>query len=283
MILGLFATALGKGSAAEAKSAPSTSGQAAVLESPAASDSNSGAPSQSALAALQAAAKTASAAAPAADPSKPEAKACPQCGSTEPWGISSWCPNCFYHPRLGQMAASLPQPDPEVRQFLPGHVAQQESYLEVLKTIPMWIHVLWIGLVGCVVLSAVATLKLPKFGYERAVWTVVQASLGIIVAGTAHVMTFFIAMPSSEKHGPFDLFMKPLDFWRFTKRRLPTGAWRIWMFAWGMTAAFLALVLIGGIRYSAMFETKSTKKKGTWYQTSQIAPGERQAISVRNG
>ncbi len=281
MILGLFATSLGNGSAAEAKSAPSTSGQAAVVEAPAATEPNSGAPSQSALAALQAAAKTATAAT-AADASKPEAKACPQCGSTQPWGISSWCPNCFYHPRLGQMAASLPQPDPEVRQFLPGHVAQQESYLEVLKTIPLWIHVLWIGVIGCFALSAVEMLKLPKFGYERAVVTLVQASLGILAAAAAHVMTFFIAMPSSEKHGPFDLFMKPFDFWRFTKRRLPTGAWRIWMFAWGLTAAFSALVLIGGIRYSAMFETKSTRKKGTWYQTSQLAPAERRAISVWN-
>ena len=52
----------------------------------------------------------------------------------------------------------------------------------------------------------------------------VQASLGIIAAAAAHVMTFFIAMPSMEKHGPFDLLMKPFDFWRFTIRRLPTGA-----------------------------------------------------------
>jgi hypothetical protein len=281
MILGLFATSLGNGSTGNDNSEPSTRGQSAVLESPAATGPNSGAPSQSALAALQAAAKTATAAT-LADASKQDAKACPQCGSTQPWGISSWCPNCFYHPRLGQMAGSLPTPDPEVRQFLPGHVQQQESYIAVLKTIPLWIHVLWIGVVGVLALSALETLKLPKFGYERAVWTVVQASLGIIAAGTAHVMTFFIAMPSMEKHGPFDLLMKPFDFWRFTIRRLPSGAWRLWMFAWGLTAAFSALVLIGGIRYSAMFETKSTKKKGTWYQTSQLAPAERRAISVWN-
>jgi hypothetical protein len=184
---------------------------------------------------------------------------------------------------MGQMVATPPLPDPEVRQFLPGHVAQQESYAALLKTIPFWIHVLWIGVIGFLALSALATLRLPKFGYERAMWTLTQVSLGLMAAAAAHVMTFFIAIPSSEKHGPFDLLIKPLDFWRFTMRRLPSGAWRLWMFAWGLTAAFSALILIGGIRYSTMFETKSTKKKSTWYQTSQIVPAERQAICVWNG
>jgi hypothetical protein len=52
------------------------------------------------------------------------------------------------------------------------------------------------------------------------------------------------------------------------------------MFAWGLTAVFSALVLIGGVNYSAIFETKSTKKKSTWYQTSQMAPTERQVRSA---
>src|SRR5262249_23517906 len=139
---------------------------------------------------------------PAAAEAQPAAKACPQCGSTEPWGMSSWCPSCFYHPRLGQiqMVAAPPPPDPEVRQFLPGHVEQQESYIAVLKTVPLWIHVLWIGVIGCFLLSALASFRLPKFGYERAVWTLIQAGLGIVAACTAHLMTFFIAMPSLEKH-----------------------------------------------------------------------------------
>ena len=270
MILGLFTTSLGKSSAGQNKDAQTAGGQAAVLEPPAVA----GAAPQSTT--KPASATTAAAPADASQAAAP--KACPQCGSTEPWGISSWCPNCFYHPRLGQMAASLPTPDPEVRQFLPGHVEQQESYLAVLKIIPLWIHVLWIGVIGCFALSAVEMLKLPKFGYERAVFTLVQASLGILAAGAAHVMTFLIAMPSLEKHGPFDLFMKPYDFWRVTKRNLPKGAWRIWMFVWGLTLAFTALVLIGGIRYSAMFETKSGKKKSTWYQTSQFVPGEQRPL-----
>jgi hypothetical protein len=275
MILGLFTASLGQGSAAKNASERTESGETAVLEPPAASPV-SASPSAASMTA------PAGAAPPAADGSQPAAKACPQCGSTEPWGVSSWCPNCFYHPRLGTAVAAPPPPDPEVRQFLPGHVAQQESYLAVLQTIPLWIHVLWLGVVGVFVLSVFETLKLPKFGYSRAVWTVVQATLGILAALAAHVITFFSAIPSMEKHGPFDLFMKPFDFWRTMKRKLPSGAWRIWMFAWGVTAAFTAIVLIGGIRYSAIFEAKSKKKDG-WIKTSQIVPDRGPTIGATNG
>jgi hypothetical protein len=213
------------------------------------------------------------------------AKACPQCGSTQPWGISSWCPNCFYHPRLGQ-SLSAPPPDPEVRHLAEGYAAKPDSYATMLKAIPPWAHVLWLGLVGVLGLSVFQALKLPKVGYERAVWTLLQAGLGLLAAGIAHVSAFFNAVPVTDKYGPFDIFLKPFEFWGYSFRKLPKGAWRLWLFAWGLSAALAALVLIGGIRYSSVFETKSAKdkngKKSTWYQTSQIAPQER-AIRIVTG
>jgi hypothetical protein len=261
MIFGLFTTAASKGALGQ-----NESGQSAPVETAAAET----------VAVMEPPAAPTPASQPAPAAAQAPAKACPQCGSTEPWGISSWCPNCFYHPRLGQAMAPPTPPDPEVRHFLPGHTAQPESFAAVLKTIPLWTYPIWMGMAAILALSLFESVKLPRVGAERAIWTVAQASLGLIAAGVAHVLTFFIAIPSMEKHGPFDLFLKPFDFWRYTIRKLPTGAWRLWMITWGLTAAFSALVLIGGIRYSAMFETKS-KKKNSWIQTSQIVPQERQA------
>jgi hypothetical protein len=183
---------------------------------------------------------------------------------------------------LGRTVDTPPLPDPEVRQFLPGHVAQPESYAAVLKSIPLWVHVWWIGVAACFALSVYATVKLPKFGYERAVWTLAQASIGLLAAAAAHVMTFLWAIPNMEKHGPFDLLMKPFDFWRYAIRKLPSGAWRLWMISWGLTAGLSAIVLIGGIRYSSVFEIKS-KKKNSWIQTSQVVPETRSAIYAANG
>jgi hypothetical protein len=208
-----------------------------------------------------------------------EVKACPQCGSTAPWGISSWCPNCFYHPRMGMPAPAALRPEPT-----PGAVGEVEpdSFLGALLALPQWAHVLWLGVVAVFVFSVFEATSLPKDSLQRAVWTIVQASLGIIAAGTAHVLVFFQAIPNTDKYGPFDLLFKPFDFWRYAIRRLPAKAWRLWMFCWGLTAAFSALVLIGGVRYSAIFETKS-KKKSTWYQSSQFVPSESRATSVWNG
>jgi hypothetical protein len=265
MICGLFTTILGKSGAGENASASSDGGTAmAVLEPPAAS--------ASAVPPAPAAPQAPSKAPATTDAAKPAVKACPQCGSTEPWGISSWCPNCFYHPRMGQMAAAAPPPDPEVRHLQPGYSHKSESYAELLKSLPLWGHMLWVGTVSIFALSVFMSFKLPQFGPQRAVWTLVQASLGLIAAGTAHVLVFFDAVPVTDKYGPFDLFLKPLDFWRYAIRKLPSKPWRLWMFAWGLTAVLSALVLIGGIRYSVIFETKSTVKKSTWYATPEFMP-----------
>jgi hypothetical protein len=181
---------------------------------------------------------------------------------------------------MGDVVITAPPPDPEVRHLAAGHSHRPESYAEVVKAIPLWIHVLWVGVAGIFVMSVFMTLRLPKFGYERAVWTLMQAGLGFIAAAVAHVLVFFKAIPATDKYGPFDLFVKPLDFWRYALHKMPSGAWRLWMFAWGLTAVLSAIVLIGGINYSSIFETKSTQKKSKWYQTSQLAPAEQRTSTI---
>lgn len=282
MIVGLFTSVLGKSLAGEDKNGPSDNRSAAAVMEPPTGAASPVQPVPAAKPGSTSAAASAPSAIAPQDGAKPDVKACPKCGSTEPWGISSWCPNCFYHPRMGEVVITTPPPDPEVRHLVAGHSEPAESYLDVLKALPQWLHILWIGVVAIFVISVVMTLKLPKTGLERALWTLVQASLGLIAAGAAHVMVFFKAIPNTDKYGPFDLLMKPLDFWRYAIHKLPSGAWRLWMFAWGLTAAFSAIVLIGGIHYSAAFETKSTKKKSTWYETSQIVPVEKRSFNLRN-
>ncbi len=261
MIFGLFTTVLGKSPLGEKKSGQSESGHAAAVMEPPVAPS---APEAQPAPVTQAPA---------------EVKACPQCGSTEPWGVSSWCPICFYHPRLGPPVVA-PQHDPS--HLLPGQSAQAESYLAAFKSIPQWALVLAIGVVSIFIASVWMSVKLPKVGYERAIWTIAQGSIGLIAAAAAHVIVFFKAIPNTDKYGPFDILLKPLDFWRYAMNKMPSGAWRLWMFGWGLTAAFSAFVMIGGVRYSVIFETKS-KKKSTWYETSQVSPPERRSLSASNG
>jgi hypothetical protein len=192
---------------------------------------------------------------PAPAPPKAPAKqaasapACPQCGSTEPRGLASWCPQCFYHPKLG--SALVSDPAPEIGQH---EQASPDTYLGMLKAMPVWVHGLWIGIVVIFIISVAATLLLPPEGPYRMTWTITQAALGLVAAGCAHVIVFLATIPHSDRYGPFDIAMKPLEVWKRTIHKLPADAWRLWQAAWGLTAAFCALTLIGGVPYSAVFE-----------------------------
>jgi hypothetical protein len=275
MLVGLFTNVLNKSRGGQSEAGQNENGPGvAVLDPPAEpSARTSQAPATPAAAAPITPTTTSGEA-------KPERQPCPQCGSTEPWGISSWCPNCFYHPRLG--LPITPVAPAGSGQAGLEHGPRAESYMTVLKSLPLWTHVLWVGVMAVFVMSVYVSLTLPKFGPSRAVWTILQTVIGLIAAGTAHVLVFFYAIPNTDKYGPFDIFLKPLDFWRYAIRKMPAKAWRLWLFVWGLTASISALVLIGGVRYSAVFDTKS-KKKSTWYQTSQFVPGERRAIWADKG
>jgi hypothetical protein len=190
---------------------------------------------------------------PLAKAKQPETstKTCPQCGVTENWGLASWCPSCFYYPKLGAAAAATTTPAPETSE---AHQPVPDTYLGVLKAMPVWMHGLWIGIVVIFIISVTATLLLPESGPYRYMWTIVQTLLGLIAAGSAHVVVFLATIPHTDRYGPFDIFLKPIEVWKRTINKLPTDTGRLWQAAWGITAAFCALTLIGGIPYGAVFE-----------------------------
>jgi len=190
--------------------------------------------------------------APAPQPSVEQApgeKACPQCGSTERWGLASWCPRCFYYPKLGSAMVRESEPEASWNQQ-----SAPDTYLGMLKSIPLWVHGLWIGLVVIFIVSMAANLLLPPEGSYRCAWTLTQAGLGIAAAAVAHVIVFLATIPHTDRFGPFDIVLKPLEIWKPTIHKLPAHAWRLCQASWGIAAALCALTLIGGVPYSAVFE-----------------------------
>lgn len=176
------------------------------------------------------------------------ASGCPQCGSKESWGVSPWCPTCFYHPKMGSVVEHAP---PTEQQAAPSTA---DTYLGMLQAVPNWARILYAGVIAIFVTTLTAAVALPADGPYRLIWTVVQAVVGVVAVGVAQVTVFLSTVPNSDRYGPFDVVLKPCEIWKSTIRDLPADAWRLWQVAWGLTATMSSLVLIGGIRYSAVFE-----------------------------
>ncbi len=194
----------------------------------------------------------------AAETAKEEAaEGCSNCGSLEPWGMSSWCPSCGYYPTLNTTVEVEPPPiavELETEE-------EKSPATELLQAVPTWGWILLGGVGAVLVMSIVARLTIADTMIPRGKLAILQCVLGLCVALVGHWMAYFHAMTASEKFGPFDVLMKPVAIYDVTIRGLPDLAWRLWCVAWGLSMAICALVVIGGVSYSAIFDDWGADKR----------------------
>ncbi len=177
---------------------------------------------------------------------------CPNCGSTEPWGASSWCPDCGYYPALGEQAKAGCS---EI-----FRKAQPEAELKWQQFFPLWSIVLVAGGIVIVILSFVASAMLPDEGIGRILWTLSQCVLGLVAAAIGQFSAFLFAAAKDDRYGPLDAIMKPVQLWKASTRVLPAGAWRFWLLAWGVAMVICGAAVVGGVPYGALFESGEGKK-----------------------
>ena len=118
---------------------------------------------------------------------------------------------------------------------------------------PRWAYILIGGEIFIFVSSVVVRLVTADGSIERSIWSVVQLVLGAILFLTMHVWAFGKAV-MLESFTPVDLLAHPLDIWGPSLRKLPQGAWKVWLAAWGLTAVICSIVIVGDLRYGALFE-----------------------------
>jgi hypothetical protein len=175
---------------------------------------------------------------------------CSNCGSTDPWGGSTWCPQCGFYPSLGKCidTGSSTTEEPEAVDFW--------------QAVPDWVWVMGGGVVAIAVMTIAVALCLPKESLIRPFWTLTQAGIGLVAVCVAHVSAFLFGVVKSEKLGPVDIMLRPVELWKPSLSMLPQGAWRFWLLAWGLTAAVCAATLIGGVQYSRMFDDWGVSRRG---------------------
>ncbi len=166
---------------------------------------------------------------------------CKNCGRTEPWTETEWCPTCGYSERFGRtfdLGQQSEDWDPEPT--------------DLSDAIAPWVRILGAGVVALFLVGIAVRFTLPTS--TRAVWTMFQVLAGLLLFATGHLAAYMAAVSESDKFGPVDLFMKPFGIWRPTTRDLPKNAWRIWCAGWGVTAVLVAVAVVGGINWMGIFE-----------------------------
>jgi hypothetical protein len=184
---------------------------------------------------------------------------CVNCDKRRDWDGGFFCPACGYHPTLKRcMEVEKPQPVVET------------GPENLWEAIPHWAWVLIFGVVGIVAASVAVRLSFSGSPRLLAGWGVAQIAISEFATLVAHVLALIHASTKSDRYSPFDLLMKPLALWGPTFAMLPKNAWRVWMFAWGQTAMICAVLIIGGLNFSALFDDWGVAKRSNTNLVSAI-------------
>lgn len=180
---------------------------------------------------------------------------CPNCGSREPWGRSSWCPACGYYPALGGTSLRTAE------QVEADSAVQGEAWETIHKgpenlaeAIPQWAWLAVGGTVAILALNIAARFMLPLKPSHRTLCTLLEFTGGFIAAAISHFSAYLFAACKSDKLGPFDFFMKPIEMWKPTFAKMPEGTRRVCGMAWGTTLMFCGLVIMAGFAFDDLFE-----------------------------
>ncbi len=176
--------------------------------------------------------------------------ACPECGSYEPWGLSSWCPKCGFYPALGKCVGQ-----PELQ-------AQEETKPQpqtIWELIPEWGWILAIGTIAAIGLSISGSF-FCKNSAELCLWTLTQASVGLIMFLFGHILAYFTAVSNSIEFGLMSIVLTPLKIWGPSIRRFPGGAWKLDLAVWGLTLVIGAFAIVGGFEFNSLFQDWGVRK-----------------------
>ena len=185
------------------------------------------------------------------EPGESQANAtCSECGTHEPWGLSSWCPVCGFYPKLGKCVGQS-----EVQQETETKPQPQTIW----ELIPEWGWILAIGTIAAIGLSVGGRFWCSSAA-ELCLWTLTQASVGLVLFLIGHTIVYLNAVSKSVEFGMMSIFLTPLKIWGPTIRRFPKGAWKLDSAVWGLTLLVGAFAIVGGFEFNSLFKDWGVRK-----------------------
>ncbi len=182
------------------------------------------------------------------------ANACSHCGADMRGTRASWCLSCGFYPGLNLFV--------EVDRVEATAAVDHEAPWWKQLRLPRWAVTFLIGLM--VVIGASITVRLLSSEDEgglRMWWAFAQLGLGVSALLVAHFMAFLHALMEDAHLGVLDIVLKPAAIWTETIRDLPETSRRVTSGGWGFAAALCALVVVGGIPYSKLWNWGDVPKR----------------------
>lgn len=130
--------------------------------------------------------------------------------------------------------------------------SEQEQELSLWQRIPQWGYWLAGGVVVIFGASVAVRLLTEEGSFVRSAWSVGQLLLGMGLFLSMHLWAFAKGV-MIENFTVMDMVAHPLEIWGPSLRKLPQGAWRVWLATWGLTGVICATAIIGGLNYEILF------------------------------
>lgn len=176
---------------------------------------------------------------------------CTNCGSQEPWGDSSWCPNCGFYPKLGRKVFSAAEVAPEEEEEIDAGT--------LLSLVPAWAY--WIVGGVTLLLATSLTIRLTVGPLaQRSAIAILQILIGINVLGLAHFRAYYHASQENEDLNFLSLVWSPFVIWKSAFARMPDVRKTFYAGSWGFAAIIFAILLIG-LDYDNIFHPDNFRKR----------------------
>jgi len=180
---------------------------------------------------------------------------CEKCSAPMKSDTVAVCHRCGWYASLGQFLEVDQDWEAYGDDADPSAAAPAPSHLEVwAKLLPPWAWVI-LGTVAAITLVSVAVRLLTADGSTtRTAWSVTQLAIGISVFFGCHLFNFLMVVSDDPDCGMLDLILRPLRVWLRTIRKLPKRLVVTDGAVAGMSAALLAIVVIGGLPYDRLWD-----------------------------
>lgn len=204
---------------------------------------------------------------------------CARCHTTQAWGSSSWCPNCGFYPSLDAEGIS----DDSWQSAVPAEPAESGDE-NLFSTLPGWFWVMMGGMTGILLLGLVVRTQAAEEESLRGIIALSTLGVAFLMIAVAHVIASRYAMKHDPRIRLTDAMVSWFTIWQPTIGQLPASRRRIWSMTWGMTSVITALLIIGGIDYSAPFRTEEqVKTKPFGNKVIQAVTGAASAAGQNGG